>query len=474
VAVNNGALTALDPAHDLTIAVTDISGEVSQAEAGTLEANLRGLLNGVSTRLQLSVDDVARLREKGSPADITLEGADSEVILSGRLGLADLLTFDGAISAQSPDVRKFLGWFGLNITGFEVPTPLGFDSGVSLSQSRGVFTNMALALGNQQAKGMMDIQAAAPRPRLKADLAFNMLDLNLYRGKANAKDQPTSPPDLNQVWSEAPRTLADLKALDADVTLTTDALKVGALQAGATTLKATLQEGALAAQLDTQAIAGGTATLNLGLAAADNPDLKLVLKAQNVESREFLGNAFGLTFLEGPVSLDVDVNAKGQSTAQWISTLAGTASVTAQDVSVNGLEVARLAGLLTKGDAEGWGLAPDSATLFAKANASAAIADGITTLQETKLQSEGFGLALEGTVDLLRQAVDLTAKPSAGNTLKLPVSARIKGPWRKPKMSTRLDAGTLLEGDLRDSDVEDIAKAAGKQAKKALKKILGD
>lgn len=458
--IENGTLKASDDAHGLVIAVSDISGQVTQAEDGTLQARLRGLLNAVPTELTLAVDDVRRLREKGSPADVSIISKNGQIILSGRLGLAHDVGFDGSVSAESENAHGFLAWLGLPLKGLAQSAVLGLDAGLSIAKSRAAFKGLAFSLGEMQAKGAVDVQASGERPSVNADLAFNLLDLNIYH-----RDPRRAAPDLSTDWTEKALPFDDLKAVDGTVNLTADAFKAGVVEAGASFLKATLADGALVARVESAALFGGKGVLDLSLAHGKPTQVKIGLDVAGVAAQSFLDKAFGVSFLSGPADLTLDLTTAGESPAQLISTLAGSASLQLRNGSINGIDLAARVGLLKTGDAEGWGLSAEEATVVTSATAAATFADGIAVLKDTRIGAAGVDADITGQVDLLRRAVDLKVAPGEG--LPLPVAASVTGPWDKPKLS----AGIATENGLPD-ETEKVAKEVVKKAKKKLKKLL--
>jgi AsmA protein len=473
IAIENGAIKAADAQHNLALAVTDISGTLLQSEDGALDAELRGLFNGVATSLTLSVDDTRRLQQRGSPSDVTLASKAGQIVMSGRLRLTGALQFDGSVSAESDDTQSFLSWMGVPLAGLSEGVPLALDAGLSLAHAKARLRNLAFALGEMQAKGEIAVQAAAPRPAVTADLAFNSLNLNIYSRKGPAS--ASAPPDLTKDWREAALPFDDLRSVDAEVALTTDSFTAGAVTAGPTNLKASLKDGALQAHVETLALEQGKGVLDLALKQDASTQMTLALDVAGVESKGFLGKAFGITFLSGPTDLKANLTASGSSPAQLISSLKGSATVSLRDGSVDGVDLAKLAGLVSGDDLEGWGVSEGSATAVSAAGATATFADGIGTLADTEIAAAGLTAKVEGNVDLLRRAVDLTVKPGKG--LPLPVAARIRGPWERPKLSAKLDVEGVLRsgtGDGLEDAAKGVAKGAAKSAKKALKQLLGD
>lgn len=464
ISIENGAIKASDPQHNLALAVTDISGEIRRSDGGALEGNLRGLFNGVSSQLDLAIDDTRRLQQRGSPSDVTLTSKAGQIVMSGRLRLTGDLQFDGSLSAEASDAQSFLSWMGVPLSGLNDGLPLALDSGISIAQSKAGFRNFAFALGDMQAKGDFAIQAAAPRPSVEGTLSFNTINFNIYGSGGNAVQ--TTPPDLTKEWREQRLPFEDLKSVDGNISITTGSFTAGAVTAGPSTLKAQLNDGALQANLQTASLFGGKGAMDLALQQGETTRMKLALDVAGVAAKDFLAKAFGISFLEGPLSLKTDLTATGGSPAQLISTLAGNVTLSLTEGRIDGLDLAHVAGLVGSGDLDGWGIAPGTATGVAQVSASARVADGIATLTDTTLQSAGLSANITGDVDLLRRAVNLKVTPGEG--LGLPVAAKVKGPWEKPKISAKLDVEGLLQGDGAD------AGNTAKSAKKILKKLLGD
>jgi uncharacterized protein involved in outer membrane biogenesis len=476
IEMRNASVKANDPERQISISATDVSGEVVLAEDKSLSANLRGLLNGGSTVLQLNVDDIARLRQKGSPADVTLTSGAHTLVLTGRLGIHKALTFDGSVAAESPDLRSFLRWLGFTTAGFAMPTPVALDAGLSISKSQASFSNLAFALANMQAKGTLVFQAANPRPLVTANLAFNALDLGFYAASADNGPVKTAP-DLTQEWQEKPFDVSDLKRFDAKVSLTTEAVSIGAVAAGPATVEADIVDGAVVAKITTQALYGGSGKLDFSLTSEDRPQLALKIDVSGAEARLVLAQAFGIRFLEGPVTLMADVKANGQNVAQLISTLSGTTSLSLNEGTVDGLNMAAVAGLVARNDIEGWGTSAGEVTTLTNVAVAAILADGIATLNNSSLKAAGISAEISGTIDLLRRALDVHVKPMAAGGSNVPLAFRVRGLWDKPKLTAKLDAGEVLrsmgEEDVAN-EVEELANSTAKKAKKTLKKLFGN
>ncbi len=465
IEIENGAVKAADSGHGVSISATDISGDIVQRNDGTLDARLRGLVNDTPSRLELAIADVVRVRAKGSPADISLTSDDAQVELSGLLATAGRLRFDGSISAEATDAGRFLKWLGLTLDGLVKPTTLAFDAGLSLSGSGAALTDLAFAVGDMKGKGKLSVQAASPRPQVKAELSLTTLDFGIY-GKDNGNGAAQQlEPGISKGWREKPFDLSDLGRIDAIFALTVDAIKAVAMTTGPANLTAVLADGRLKANIVTRQFHGGTGQVTIELQGGARARLGLEIVVKDAEAKDFLSHAFDVNFLSGSTSLAAKLTASGNSQAELISTLAGSSQISLKKARIEGLDIAELAGAIAKQDATGWGLTHGKATLVASADVNAEFADGIVTLNEgSRLEMAGFSLVLGGTIDVLRQALGLEVKPDKRANLPLPVAVRISGPWGEPKLSARIDG----------KGVNDFADEAAQQAKKTFSKLFGN
>jgi uncharacterized protein involved in outer membrane biogenesis len=457
-----------------SLAVTGLSGTIVQDGDGSLQARLRGLFNGADTGFEISVDDAARFRGQGSPADITISAGHASIAMTGLLGLSKGLAFDGSLSADAPDSKKFLAWLGLPLQGLKDNLAFGADAGVSLSGTAVALSDLALGLGPLTVKGKLALETSGERPMLNADLSADRLTTAIY-GAAT----PDAVPDLNSDWREAPFDLSDLKRINATVKMSAATCICAGIETGPATLSAQLQSGALTAALVAAPQSGGDVSVDLALSSDADPALGLKLKATDVRAEDLLAKAFGVSFLQGPIALDADLTSGGASAAEMMSRLAGQASVSLKDGTLRGVDLAQAVGLAGEDSREGWGGSADQAlSLPAAGTATARFADGIASLSDTRLESEGVKLAISGEVDLLRRAVNLMAKPE-GKAARLPLGIRIKGPWDNPKVSAKLDTGDGSVNDLLDAAAAvaadpALAKDASKAAKKILKSLTGN
>ena len=123
------------------------------------------------------------------------------------------------------------------------------------------------------------------------------------------------------------------------------------------------------------------------------------------------------------------------------------------------------------------------ATLASDLSVDVKLRDGIAKIETAEIKTIGLGFAATGEVDVLRQHLDILAKPlivRGQSDFKLPLQIKIAGPWEAP------DIDPVVEGDglkpalrlinkvVNGIDDSDGLDKIGKKAKKSIKKLFGN
>ena len=392
--------------------------------------------------------------------------------LGGELraaGKADLSrkqpVIDSSIALAHPDLTVLLREL---LPAEEIPGDLGpVDLKGEVDADAGSIRLTALdgeAAGVDLA-GDLGVAFAGERPRVTADLRTGALPLAALAAGATASDKSAktgsresrqsgtgsareSNPDLGR-WSRDPIDLSALLGFDADIQLSSSAIRLdevdltdarleAALDAGVlevTQFTATAYDGALsvAGRADLRDSAPGGLDV-AGRVTADNLDLKKLLR-QMADSDRF----------SGPVSLESDLRANGNSEAALIGSLNGagridgTVTVAAKAEEQAGALVLDILGQKIR---EIRGVA-DSATLLfsafagapSKVNGSFVIEQGVLTTRDTKVRGRSAEALTVATVNLptwrLDSQTDVFRDSDPGNAY---LTAKLSGNLDSPNV----------------------------------------
>ena len=289
--------------------------------------------------------------------------------------------------------------------------------------------------------GSLVVDASGTKPRIEAALKLEALALT---GPAASLRVDPADGILVPVRIERVPDLAWLAGFEGRAGVTIQRLALGPVRASEVAITARTRDGQLDGALDGAALYGGTARGRYVLAPGDRtPRHEISLTLSGVRIKPLL-DAAGLSGLDGAGAARIDVGAQGFTGREILGSAAGQAEMTVTDGRIDGLDLARAAGLTRLGG----GLA----TRLDRLGAHVAIADGRATSNDVRLKTNLIEAEGIGALDLMNGTIDLRLKPvtvAAGGRLDVPI--RISGPWNKPSVDADFsglarDPAGLMEG----------------------------
>ena len=219
-------------------------------------------------------------------------------------------------------------------------------------------------------------------------------------------------------------------------------LAVGPLRASAVALSARVDADRLDAAIVSATLYQGGARGRYVLEPDGRHQLGLSLSGVRV--LPLMRDVAGLESLDGTGNARLDVQAKGADIQALLRSAAGQVEISAVDGRIDGLDLARTAGLTNFGG----GLA----TRLDRLGAHFAVRDGRATTGDLQLKTGLIEAEGAGELDLTARTIDLRLKPlkvTAGGRLDVPI--RIAGPWDAPAVSADFaglaqDPGSALQG----------------------------
>ncbi|EJF89382.1 AsmA family protein [Bartonella tamiae] len=146
--------------------------------AASFQANARW--RGQLTELRLDAAQ-ALLLLAGGTSDVraSLNSVRGGVTFSGKATMKDNFYLDGQIWARSPGWDKTMDWLGESqILGQSIKAPVVWESGFVAQPGRAQFNDVLFNLGEDSARGALDVDYQQEKPSLTGSLAFESLDLN--------------------------------------------------------------------------------------------------------------------------------------------------------------------------------------------------------------------------------------------------------------------------------------------------------
>ncbi len=270
----------------------------------------------------------------------------------------------------------------------------------------------------------------------------------LERGGAAHEAVTEAPAAVDSTWSDSPLDLAALKAVDLDLDLSVDELKVGRRALSVPRLKAFLAEGRLL--LDGKDIGthggkvSGTAEVDVRTAV---PAIKSSLKADGVEVEQLFTD-FGLSpYLAGKAVVAADLTASGRSQRALVASLSGSAKATADNSAIVGWDLGSSWQSMFDSLRRGVGLQPwngGARTTINQLGADIRIDKGVIEATAAQARGPQFAAFAEGRARLLTRQAEYRGTFESLVIPKLACPFRASGSWTSARPGIDPERGGMV------------------------------
>ncbi len=477
----------------------DWKGETIKITADV--ANLESLINGGSSQLETAVES--------SPVNFGFQGMathGTEFALAGGLDL------------DVPSVKGLTDWVGApiernNENTFEKLTVKGK---LDLKGQVIAFDDVALAFDALTAQGALKIDTSGSVPDIRAALSTGLLDITPYlppesdaatsegSSSATGSSGEATSPTKDEGWSEEPIDFSGLKAVNADLALKAEGIKIRKITVGVSELGVLLKGGKLTADLKQLSLYEGQAKGKVVLdSSKSTPTTAIQFDIAGVQAEPLLSDSADFEKLLGSLNAAANLTTQGQSQKALVSNLNGTGNFIFKDGAVKGINIPGLIRNVSL-DALKNTFDDAQATDFAELSGTYKITKGVVDNQDLSMIAPLFRLSGKGTVPLPPKTLDYRLEPKLVGDLEgqggdsgatgLAVPLLITGSWSDPKIVPDLagaltdklkDPASLIKGvtsgeggleipklplDGEGSGVEEIIE----KPKDALKKLFGN
>ncbi|MDP4025816.1 AsmA-like C-terminal region-containing protein [Methylobacterium sp. NEAU 140] len=282
--------------------------------------------------------------------------------------------------------------------------------------------------------GTLAAAAAGGRPSLALDLRLDALALTEAGAEAPADPGAGLTVPVRTDLVPDPAWLA---GFDGQARVAVQRLALGPVQATAVALTARVRDGRLDAALDTAALYGGSARGRYVLEPEGRTGRHQIgLSLSGVRVLPLLRDVAGVSGLDGTGTARLDVQARGLTPRDLVRSAAGQAEIAAVDGRIDGLDLARAAGLT--------GVGGSLATRLDRLGGRFTLGEGRATTRDLTLKTGLIEAEGAGTLDLVARTLDLRFKPirvTAGGRLNVPI--QVSGPWDGPSVTA--DVAGLAE-----------------------------
>jgi len=447
--LNRAQIEVVDAIRKLHFTGTLAASQADGGHAQSLRLDGQGEINGASFGLVTTGDPLATA-ERGRPYSFSadIRAGSTRLQFQARIDKPfDLGSLAARFSASGADLADVY-----YLTGLTLPnTPAYSLSGrLQREDTRVRLSDLAGTLGNSDIHGTMQIETAAARPVMSADLASRSLDISdlgptlggAPRGSRAAP--PSARPIQKQqakaaaalLLPDAPLDLERVRGMDADVHYRAASVNAQRIPFKEVAWRLRLDHGVMTIDPLSFVLPEGRVAARLRIdARRDVPDVVLDGRLSAVDLSQFHARNSEPP-LDGLLFGRLTVRGQGRSVHAVAATADGTlmtvvphGQIRAAFAELTGINVARGLRLLLAKDQQ-------------KADVRCAVADfkssdGIMTAQNIVMDTQDVRITGNGTINLRTETLDLSVngqpKKVRFATIKSPVVVR--GPLRKPAVA---------------------------------------
>lgn len=308
-------------------------------------------------------------------------------------------------------------------------------------------------------KGSVDVFLTGSKPKITVDLSLSSLDMDRLMASFS-QGTPAPQPQLHLVakggksskkspstWSHKTISLAILRDFDGDIAIAIPAVRSGDLVFDSLKLNARVANGILDLTSLKGGLYGGNLTLKGRLSSQKDQPISMTVHLKDAKLKNILPKQKEIKVVSGLFSLDADLTTLGHSEYQYVSNLGGSINFKGTKGAISGFDLQKIVNDLTNVSNLGAALSlmndafSGGQTAFNSIDCITTISKGEARIKKFLLDAVGADVTADGTVNLLRYVMDISAKVTLEGKDLPPFSARIYGPLNDPK--TDLKTGQL-------------------------------
>lgn len=456
--VDRGVVRFRDATRDTALVVTvettrDAAGRGLRFEAGGRYTGREVEVGGAGGPI-LSLADTTT----PYPLDVTFRVGGTAGTIKGTVtGLVALAAADLQLDVRGETASDLYDLIRLAIP----PTPPYHVTGRLIRETGWWrFHDFAGRVGDSDLSGDADFAMGGERSRLQAKLQSNLLDLDDLGGFVGA-DPQTGPGETASAQQERrvearearPRVLPDLpikldrlRAMDADVEFVGKAIR-GKTPVDDLETRIVVQDGVLRAEPLDFGVAGGNVVARLTLdGRQDVAGIDGNFEFRRIDLRKlFPGNSV-IANATGLVGGRAALKGSGNSLARFLADADGTLGLASSGGRVSnlvlelaGLDAAEALRLLFRGD---------KSVRVRCAVADVGVQDGVIATRNVIVDTTDTNIKVDGTIDLGKEALDLTLHPLPKDysPLALRSPIHLQGTFKEPAI--RPDSELLVRGGI--------------------------
>jgi AsmA protein len=433
IGINDGTIVVRDTEKGYIERLDNVEFQIAWPSISrSFGANGHLVWHGEPVEASLTLTDfLAALSGQRSGVKVRLAGAPLKLAFDGAASAQPALKLEGTLGVDAPSLRDAMRWTGKSKVPFG-----GFGRFALRAQSTigdGVISlaNVNVELDGNTAEGVLTLSAGDHR-MVQGTLAADALDLTPY--VTGMRLLATN----ERNWDQLPIGLDGLADMNLDLRLSAASIKIANAQLGRTAVAANMRDGKLDLTIGESQAYGGVVKGAVGIASANGgAEAMTHVQFVDVDLESCLGQVFGIQKIAGRGNLMLNIDGAGDSVLAMTNTLNGTASLTAHNGALVGLNVEQLLRRLERRPLSGNGDFRSGRTPFDQLVLNLAIDHGMVAVQDMHIDGPAVRLAVGGQASVPLRDLDLKGTAtliSSATTTEFELPFVIQGRWDDPIM----------------------------------------
>ena len=487
VRIENGRLTYADLATGETTVVSELNVTFDLPDMqspfvgdGSLNFKDQPVAFTISTGAPAALN-------AGEEVDASFELTSDTITTTfkGTMSMAEGPMLGGDLDLQIPSLAGLAAWVAEPLPA-DTPAPevISITGRLDLAADNFGFSGATIKIDDMTTEGDLAIDVSGAKPMIVASLAVDQINLNPYMGDGTTAGSEGGDADSGSTgdggataqtgWSDEPIDFSALDLLNADLSLTAQAITVQEVKIGPSSVDIDITDGSMTVNLKEMQLYDGQGTAMVSLDRSGQvPQLAKTVNIQGIQAEPLLTDAAGFENLSGTGAIQMQVTANGNSQKQMVDTLNGDGSILFQDGAFSGINLASMLRSFSLDALQG-AIDPEQKTDFAELSATFTIANGVVTNDDLLMVAPLMRVTGEGTIPMPPRTLDylLTAKAIAslegqgGETdgEGVPVPLKITGSWDNPSIQPDLEAmatGLLADPDALGDQIQQLQEGLG-------------
>ena len=393
IVIENGELLYRNSLGGMAEKITALNAVLEWPEttrAASFRAN--AVWHGQSTDLRIDAMQALLLFSGGtSEVRASVNSQSGGITFEGKGRLSQSYIFDGRISSRSPGWNKTMDWLGYHeLLGQGLKAPVVFESDFSSQPGHTQFNNVVFKLGNDNARGALDIGYQDDHPVVSGSLAFDRLNLGTLLAVVFPDEEKNGFPDLS---------ILDLIGLD--IRMSAPEAKLGTITLNNLAAAIQIRNGRAIFDLGNANAFGGAIQSNIQISHDhDKATIEGRLSGSSLDVQSIARSFHHPSFIDAKTGFILTMQAPFSRWPEVISKMEGHLTLNMSQGNIKGYDIDDIRAAMSNGEKARIERSDNASTKFSGWDVEATIINEDLIIKKSSMTMGDWQLLTTGNADL--------------------------------------------------------------------------